>query len=728
MAGDYAMAVDAASRTKSLVSVSATIVEVADYHLYSALSHAAFCESLPPAQRTLHMEALATHERQLGKWAAACPENFEDRAAMVGAEVARLAGRELEAERLYAQSIRSARANGFIHNEALAYELAYRFYAARGLDEIAEMHLGKAYNAYLRWGADGKVWQLEASHPRLRRESQTAPTGSIGVPVEHLDLATVIKVSQAVSSEIVLEKLIDTMMRTAVEQAGAQRGVLIVWRGGEFRCVAEGTTRNDAIDVELRDQPMAEMLLPESVVQYVLRTQEPVILDDAAVEPSFSADRYINQRQARSVLCLPLVTQAKLGGLLYLENNLAPRVFVQARAAVLKLLASQAAIALENASLYRDVEEREGKIRRLVDANIIGIFMWDLEGRILEANDAFLHMIGYDRDDLLARRVLWTDLTPPEWHDREEQQMMPQLKKTGSLQPFEKEYFRKDGGRVPVLMDIAAFEGQVDRGVAFVVDLTERKRAEALAREAQMELQRAADKLARATQAASLAELSASIAHEVNQPMAAIVANSQACYRWLSAAPPNIERAKITAERIARDATSAADIVSRIRTLFRRAPQARSTEDLNRLIGEVCRLMADEVAQKGIRIKATLEPSLPSLTLDRVQVQQVLVNLIQNGIEAMDAVVGGERALEIRSCRDGLDAIRVEVYDAGTGFSDAERAFEPFFTTKQKGMGMGLAICRSIVESHGGRLWAVNNSAHGATVAFTLALAANEAP
>ncbi len=129
MAGDYATAADAASRTKPLLSVSGTIMVVADYHLYSALSHAAFCDSLPGAQRTSHLEALASHDRQLAKWAAACPENFEDRAAMVSAEVARLEGRELEAERLYAQSIRSARANGFIHNEALAYELAYRFYA-----------------------------------------------------------------------------------------------------------------------------------------------------------------------------------------------------------------------------------------------------------------------------------------------------------------------------------------------------------------------------------------------------------------------------------------------------------------------------------------------------------------------------------------------------------------------------------------------------------------------
>jgi len=240
---------------------------------------------------------------------------------------------------------------------------------------------------------------------------------------------------------------------------------------------------------------------------------------------------------------------------------------------------------------------------------------------------------------------------------------------------------------------------------------------------AEGELRRASDRLAQATQAASLAELSASIAHEVNQPLAAIVANSHACQRWLSADPPNIERAKTTVDRITRDANSAADVVGRVRALFRHAPDARSFEDVNRLIAEVCRLMGDKIAAQNMRIETNLEPALPSVALDRVQVQQVLVNLIRNGIEAMDATVASARTLQIRSCRDGSDAIRIEVRDAGAGFKDVERAFEPFFTTKQNGMGMGLAICRSIIESHGGRLWAANNEAHGATVAFTLGLA-----
>src|SRR4029077_21091598 len=136
------------------------------------------------------------------------------------------------------------------------------------------------------------------------------------------------------------------------------------------------------------------------------------------------------------------------------------------------------AISLENARLYRDLAEREAKIRRLVEANIIGILIWDFEGRIVEANDAFLSMVDYDREDLVSGRIRWTDLTPPEWLDRDERRWLPQLKITGSLQPFEKEYFRKDGSRVPVLIGVATFDDDGNQGVAFVLDLTERKRAE----------------------------------------------------------------------------------------------------------------------------------------------------------------------------------------------------------------------------------------------------------
>jgi GAF domain-containing protein len=232
-------------------------------------------------------------------WAENCSENFENRAALVGAEIARIEDRELDAERLYEQAIRSARANGFIHNEAVAYEVAARFYAARGFDKIAHSYLPEARYGYLRWGADGKVRQLDALYPRLREgEPVLRPTSTIETPVEHLDLATVIKVSQAVSSEIVQEKLIDTLMRTAIEHAGAERGLLILPRGVEQGIEAEATTSGDGVIVHLRGAPATAVALPESILHYVVRTEKSVILDDASgQQPVFR--RYLHRTASR---------------------------------------------------------------------------------------------------------------------------------------------------------------------------------------------------------------------------------------------------------------------------------------------------------------------------------------------------------------------------------------------------------------------------------------------
>ena len=233
--------------------------------MYGGLCRAALWDSASPDQREQHFEEVRAHHRQLEMWAEDCSENFENRAALVGAEIARIEDRELDAERLYEQAIRSARANGFIHNEAVAYEVAARFYAARGFDKIAHSYLPEARYGYLRWGADGKVRQLDALYPRLREgEPVLRPTSTIETPVEHLDLATVIKVSQAVSSEIVQEKLIDTLMRTAIEHAGSERGLLILPRGVEQGIEAEATTSGDGVIVHLRGAPATLVALPES--------------------------------------------------------------------------------------------------------------------------------------------------------------------------------------------------------------------------------------------------------------------------------------------------------------------------------------------------------------------------------------------------------------------------------------------------------------------------------
>jgi PAS domain S-box-containing protein len=602
--------------------------------------------------------------------------------------------------------------------------VAARFYAGRGFEEFARVYLQKARYGYQRWGADGKVRQLDELYPQIREEAPvSSSTSTIGAPLEHLDLATVIKVSQAISSEIVFEKLIDTLMRTAVEHAGAERGVLILRRGNELRAEAEATTKGEAIVVRLGALSVVEAKAPESIVQYAMHTGENVILDDALVQNPFSTDQYIRLQHVRSILCLPLIKQARVAGVLYLENNLAPRVFTPTRITVLKLLASQAAICLENTLLYRDLGEREAKIRRLVDANIIGIFIWSLDGEIIEANEAFLRMVGYSREDLISGHLRWTDLTPADWRDPDDR-AIAELKLTGTIQPIEKEFLRRDGVRVPVLIGGALFEGSENNGVAYVLDLSERKRAEEALRHSEEAGRKAQAELAHVSRVATMGELTASIAHEINQPLTAAVNSASACLRWLAA--NDLAEARQSTSRVIASVRRAGEIIAGIRALAKKAPPQKQPLDLNETIGEAITMVRSELHANNVSLQTQLANDLPLIKGDRVQLEQVILNLIINASEAMAKIEEDPRILTVSSERSAdlsgnSEHVTIAVRDSGPGLdmTSLDRLFDTFYTTKPQGLGMGLAISRSIIEAHGGRLWA-ENAVRGAVFQFAL--------
>jgi len=719
-AGDYAQAVAAAAKARPLLLATSGLFEEAHYHFYAALASAAASDSATPDERREHSEALAGHHRRLARWAEDCSENFAHLAALVGAEMARLDGRELEAERLYEQAIRAAREQGFVQNEGLANELAARFYAARGFDAFEDLYLRRARHCYQRWGADGKVRQLDELYPRLKEHEPSLDSrGTSGAPVEQLELATVLKVSQAVSGEMILDRLLDRLMRAAIEYAGAERGLLIARRGDELQIQAQATASGADVTVDLRDSDHVEGGLPQSLVRYVMRTRDSVVLEDAASQNLFSADPYLVQHRARSILCVPLINQGNLIGVLYLENNLAPRVFAPARIAVLKLLASQAAMSLENSRLYRDLAQREAKIRRLVDANIVGIFIWDLDGTILEANDALLRMVGYEREDLVSGRLRWTDLSAAQWLGRDRQELVADIRRTGSLQPFEWDYIRKDGSRMPVLMGAASFEGE-NQGVAFVLDLTERQRAEAAQKRAEDELQQARSALVHRQRVSMLGEVTASLAHEIRQPIAALTIDATACLRALADDRVDVHDARRAASRIVKEATWADEIITRTSALYRKDATQREDVDVNAVIREMAVLLQQEAAAHAITIRTALADGLPLVIADRVQLQQVFMNLMLNAIEAMKDT-GGD--VTIMSATREPGELLISVSDTGVGLptETPDTIFDAFVTTKPHGTGMGLAITRSIVEAHGGRLRARPNIGPGATFFFTLA-------
>jgi PAS domain S-box-containing protein len=545
-------------------------------------------------------------------------------------------------------------------------------------------------------------------------EAAAASIGTVAEPMEHLDLATVIAVSQTVSGVMVLEKLLDTLMRTAVEHAGAERALLILSREAEQRIAAEATTSNDTVMVHLCDEPVSGSLLPETVLRHVLQTRESVILDDAAVLSPFSTDPYVAQRNARSVFCLPLTNQAKLIGVLYLENNLAPRVFAPARTAVLKLLASQAAMALENSRLYRELQVRESKIRRLVDANIVGVLISNLDGQILEANDAFLDMVGLTRDDLQSGRIKWPELTPPEWGPATER-AVTQLRATGTADLFEKEYFRKDGSRVPVLVAAAALEGNPIETVAFVVDLTERKRAEA---------ERHAKEVAEIANRAK-DQFMANVSHEIRTPMNAILGMTELALEE-SVGPEqrlSLSTVKSAAENLL---VIIDDLLDFAKIEAGKVELANEPFSLRAVVRDCVRVLAVRAHRKGLDVICDVAADVPDqITGDAVRLRQVLVNLVGNAVKFTEH---GEIVVAVGLAGDRL---RFSVRDTGIGITHDKKAaiFEAFEqadeTTARRygGTGLGLSIAARLVQLMGGEIDVDSEPGYGSTFTFTAQLA-----
>jgi predicted ATPase/signal transduction histidine kinase len=714
MAGDYPAAIEASLHAERLLWTSPAFFEVAEYHFYSALSRAASFDSATDDARQRHVEALATHQKQHEIWAQHCPENFENRKFLVDAEMARIEDRDLEAMKLYEHAIRSARANGFVHHEAIAYELAARFYAARGFQKIADAYLLEARYGYQRWGADGKVAQLDQFYPHLNKEWLiSTPTSTILAPTERLDLATVIKVSQAVSGEMVLEKLIDSLMRTAIEHAGAERGLLMLPRGDELQIAAEATTSGDTVIVGLREASVAAAALPESIVHYVVRIQESVIVDDASADNPFSADPYVYQHHARSMLCLPLMNQANLIGVLYLENNLTPHVFTPARLAVLKLLASQAAISLENARLYREAQHMAAYLQAAQTLSHTGSFGWrPATGDIIWSEETY-HIMGYDRGttptlDLVLQRIHPEDTALV-------QAAIDLATLNGTELDVEHRLLLPDGAvkSVYILAHAVKDESRNIEYVGAIMDITARKQAEDALRKSQGEL-------AHLARVMTMGELVASIAHEVNQPLASVVTSASACLRWIDA--QKLEAARRSASRVIAEGHRASEIIGRIRALAQKTPPQKDWLDVNETIHEVMALARSEIQRNGVVLETQLSAHVPVVLADRIQLQQVLLNLVVNAIEAMRGVSAGPRVLAVSSAPVAATEVVIAVHDSGPGFEPQhhDRLFDAFYTTKAHGLGLGLAISLRIIEAHGGRLWASANTPHGAVVQFTV--------
>src|SRR3984957_10332101 len=495
LSGDYAEALAAANKAKPLISIAiADFWGQLDFYYYAALTVAVLFEKASDDEQTGWRELLAAHREQLREWADNNPSTFGDKHALVSAEIARLEKREADAMQLYEQAIHLASEHGFVQHEGLAHELAAHYYLAHGLETAGYAHLRNARNCYDRWGALGKVKQLKERYPRLHEELlPTSTPSTIGTPVGQLDVETVVKASQALSGEMVLNKLSEKLMRIAVEHAGAERGLLILLRGDAPRIEAEATTGQGRVEVSVRQAAITPSDLPQSALDYVIRTRERVVLDDASARSLYSEDEYVRQKRPRSVLCLPIVKQTKLVGALYLENNLTPRAFTSDRVAVLELLASQAAISLENASLYSNLHRSEAFLAQGQSISHTGSFGWNISSGEIYWSEETYTIFEYDRRVKPTLELVFQRIHPAD-RDLTQQTIDRAIR---ARENFDREHrlLMPDGSVKHLHVLARALEtssGDLEF-VGAVTDVTAAKRAEEKIRQSERELRQVLD-------------------------------------------------------------------------------------------------------------------------------------------------------------------------------------------------------------------------------------------
>ncbi len=679
---------------------------------YDSLARLAMCARLNTTDREAALARVEVSLQRIRVWAEHGPMNYRSKLALVEAEKANVLGQTLVAMAGYDHAIDLAQENEFPLEQAIALERAADFYLGLGHERIAKGYLRKARDAYEKWGARAKAADLEkqfgAFLPRLT--PTTSPVSQAEGPAGQLDAMTLIMASQALSSEIELSRLLAKLVRLALENAGAQRGVLVLNRDGDSRVEAIATHNAEDTEV-LQAIPLAGCrAVPETIVRYVIRTGERVVLADAAREGMYIQDPYVAQHQSRSVLCIPIHHHDRVTAVLYLENELAANVFTEERLDVLHVLLTQAAISLENAELFdsrkraeQALRESEERMRVVLDALPAGVFLMDPKnGTIVDVNPAAAEMIGLPGNEIRGKECQQFVCSPGESDN------------SGGVSGSEAGHVERilvtgDGEEKPILVTTRAVRiGKKERLLESFVDISERKQLEVQLRQAQkME---------------AVGQLAGGVAHDFNNLLQAIQGYTDMAMEELSqdnAAYADLSEVQKASQR-------AAALIRQLLAFSRREAIRPRRLDLVEVVGNLTKML-HRVIGEHVELSVTHAPNLRAVHADAGQLEQVLMNLCVN---ARDAMPEGGRIV-IETANASIDAPFVEhhawaeageyvlltVSDTGEGMPPeiAEHVFEPFFTTKGvgKGTGMGLATVYGIVKQHEGLIQVYSEPGHG---------------
>lgn len=728
-AGEYVAASQQFTAAAPLSECIPGHVHMLDFHLYSALSLSIPLQ--PDGYDDAVQAQLRRHLEQIVAWSAENAATFADKEALLRAEWFRLEKKTELALEQYEQAIALSYRGQFHHIHGLACELAASFAHAKGMMFAGDAYIKGALLAWERWGALAKVRQLEMRFPHLAAaQPQTAiSTVTYEQSSAISDLQSMVTAMRALTEEINLDRLIHILMVMVVERAGAQHCILIRLLNDDVPEIqARASSTVDGVKVKIVNEFPLDTDLPLSILSAVIRTGKEIRTGRTEVFSPFSQDKYLLASGA-AVMCVPMFKQAKMVGVLYLENRLMPDVFTSEHSRIVSMLGAQAAVSLETARLYAELLE-ENIQRRKIEKQLLasqtslmlgekisntGTWHWHLNQDIQLISDEYKRIMGLPMEQLCTSMVEFQSRVHPD-DIAELRELINNGVAKGISMQSEFRIIRDDGEcrYIKGIGEPSENWPEVAEYFGTLTDITAQRQSEDAVRIAQAEL-------ARVARATTVGQLTSSIAHEINQPLMSIVTNAGASLRWMKREPVHLDNVRQGIEEIIKEGQRAGEIIRGLQSLTRNNAAEYHPVRLHQLSREILTLSRLELEHRHVSLELDVKADSDVIFCDSVQIQQVLLNLVINAIEAM-AENSGARILRLSSWNPTPDIIRMEVTDNGMGLSEEVigKIFDSFYTTKAEGMGMGLTISHEIIKRHGGTLSAENRQSGGSIFWFTL--------
>ncbi|WP_330220748.1 trifunctional serine/threonine-protein kinase/ATP-binding protein/sensor histidine kinase [[Phormidium ambiguum] IAM M-71] len=694
----YAECWESVCAAEKYVAAASGSVYIPVHNFYASLSLLALSRTASAKKQQKYLQKVAKYQKKMQQWAKNSPQNYLHKYELVEAEKARILGQNYKAAEYYDRAIKGAREQGYLQEEALACELAAEFYFHQEREKVAQIYLTDAYYGYTRWGAKAKVSYLELRYPEffsqlLAREdnlfeSNGTTTSTTGESSVKLDFYSVIKASQALSNEIVLESLLQQLIKLVMHNAGAQTVYLLLDKEGQIFLEAAGTV--DEVQLGLSTDIENSKCLPISLINYVIRTQENVVLNDACTEGMFTSDPYIIKNEIKSILCTPILTQGKLIGLLYLENNLSRRAFTIERIEVLRILTSQAAISLEKARLYKNLLEVTENLKQA--NHQLENYSRSLEDKVKERT-----LELESKNTSLQEKTTHLEKTIKEL--KATQAQLIQAEKMSSLGMLVAGVAHEINNPVNFIYGNVNYANEYSQSLLNIVSLY------------QQEYPNPTAKIA--------AELDDLDLEFMKQDLLKLLSSM-----------------KVGADRIRQ-------IVLSLRNFSRLDESQMKPVDIHEGIHSTLMLLQHRLKPKpdhaGIKVIKDFG-ELPLIECYAGQLNQVFMNIIANAIDSLELrfplntvvesrvidasnipqeLTGDYPTIQIRTGKLNNNYVEIRIADNGLGMTEEvrEKLFDPFFTTKPvgKGTGMGLSICYQIVvDKHGGKLQCISSPGKGA--------------